>query len=155
MNNAYAGTVSPAMSMSPEDILHTFGVCVFGPIYLMQAAYPHMTRGGRIINIGSEASRLGNVPIYSAVKAAMDSLTFSLSKEVRQYFYLQIQEESRTCVVQFSENSLQGTSSLIRLRSAWPRWKGHHDQQRFARTCGNRCPCKGAKGDDRPRNRNG
>lgn len=43
-----------------------------------------MPRGGRVINIGSEASRLGMAPIaiYGAAKAAQDALTYSMAMEV-------------------------------------------------------------------------
>lgn len=43
-----------------------------------------MPRGGRVINIGSVASKLGMAPtaIYAAAKAAQDSLTYSLAMEL-------------------------------------------------------------------------
>lgn len=61
-----------------------FGVNVYGTIFLVQAAVPHMPRGGRIINISSVASKLGLdfLPIYGASKAAIDSLSYSWAKEV-------------------------------------------------------------------------
>ena len=64
--------------------MKTFQVAVAGPILLIQAAYSHIPRGGRIINIGSVASKLGFVqmPIYASAKAAMDQLTFTLAREV-------------------------------------------------------------------------
>lgn len=59
---------------------------VFGTIYVTQAVVDlgKMPRGGRIINIGSIASKQGiaSVPIYCAAKAAQDSLTESLAGEV-------------------------------------------------------------------------
>ncbi|KAJ8103358.1 hypothetical protein POJ06DRAFT_247381 [Lipomyces tetrasporus] len=67
-----------------EDIMKTFQVAVVGPVLLLQAAYPHIPRGGRIVNIGTVASKLGFVqmPIYAAAKAAMDQLTFTLAREI-------------------------------------------------------------------------
>ncbi|KAK9319418.1 hypothetical protein V1517DRAFT_332648 [Lipomyces orientalis] len=71
-----------------KDIMKTFQVAVVGPVLLLQAAYPHIPRGGprggRIVNIGSVASKLGFVqmPIYAAAKAAMDQLTFTLAREI-------------------------------------------------------------------------
>lgn len=43
-----------------------------------------MPQYSRVINIGTVASRLGfgPMPIYGAVKAAMDQLTWSLAREV-------------------------------------------------------------------------
>jgi len=59
-------------------------VNVFGKIKLIKAVIPHMPHGGRIINIGSIATKLGLAgnPIYGASKAALDALTFSISQEV-------------------------------------------------------------------------
>lgn len=50
----------------------------------MQEAVKHMPPRSRVINIGSVASKLGisGSPVYSASKAAMDALTFSMAMEV-------------------------------------------------------------------------
>ena len=84
MNNAGAGCVASTLETTKEDIDLTFGVNVYGTIFLVQAAVPHMPRGGRIINISSVASKLGLdfLPIYGASKAAIDSLSYSWAKEV-------------------------------------------------------------------------
>lgn len=65
-------------------MLTAFGVNVYGTIFLVQAAVPHMPRGGRIINISSVASKLGLdfLSIYGASKAALDSLSYAWAKEV-------------------------------------------------------------------------
>ncbi|KAH8683705.1 hypothetical protein BGZ61DRAFT_425013 [Ilyonectria robusta] len=72
------------LTSKPEDIMRSFEVAVVGPILLLQAAYPYIPQGGRIINIGSVSSKLGFVqmPIYATAKAAMDQLTFTLAREV-------------------------------------------------------------------------
>ena len=51
---------------------------------MMQSAAPYMPRDGRIINIGSVASKLGasDLPLYSAAKAAVDQLTYAVATEV-------------------------------------------------------------------------
>jgi NAD(P)-dependent dehydrogenase (short-subunit alcohol dehydrogenase family) len=84
VNNAGAGCVGPTLETTKEGIDLTFGVNVYGTIFLVQAAVPHMPRGGRIINISSVASKLGLdfLPIYGASKAAIDSLSYSWAKEV-------------------------------------------------------------------------
>jgi NAD(P)-dependent dehydrogenase (short-subunit alcohol dehydrogenase family) len=73
------------MQATKGSIEKTFAVNVFGPLFLMQAAVPVMPRGGRIINIGSIASKMGvsAIPIYSAAKAAMDMLMYASAMEVR------------------------------------------------------------------------
>ncbi|KAL7930696.1 hypothetical protein V8C35DRAFT_324161 [Trichoderma chlorosporum] len=84
VNNAAIATYQPTPQTPPEDIFKVFGVNVVGPILLMQAAYPHIPYGGRIINIGTVSSKMGShqLPIYAAAKAAMDELTFTLSREI-------------------------------------------------------------------------
>jgi NAD(P)-dependent dehydrogenase (short-subunit alcohol dehydrogenase family) len=84
VNNAAVGSLGPVLDQTPESIQQTFAVNFLGPIYLMQAAVPHMPPHSRIINIGSVASKLGFsvTPIYSVAKAAMDALTFSMAMEV-------------------------------------------------------------------------
>ncbi|TFB03077.1 Versicolorin reductase [Trichoderma ghanense] len=84
VNNATAVTAGPVLSSSAEAITKAFQVSVIGPILLLQEAYPHMPRYSRIINIGTVASRLGfgALPIYAAVKAAMDQLTWTLAREI-------------------------------------------------------------------------
>ncbi|KAJ4187372.1 hypothetical protein NW767_012285 [Fusarium falciforme] len=83
VNNAGWGTASSSLDMTAEDIARTFDVNVKGPIFVAQAAVPHMPPGGRVINITSTASKLGqaDIPIYGASKAALDSLTWSWAKE--------------------------------------------------------------------------
>lgn len=60
---------------------------MFGAIYMVQATIPHIRPGGRIINISSISQKVGMiaVPIYSATKAALDSLAFTWAGEVRVF----------------------------------------------------------------------
>ena len=86
VNNAADGTTQPLLAATPEHIESSFGVNVYGPIYLTQAAVTigKMPRGGRILNIGSVVSKMGMTvaAIYAAAKAAQDSLTASWAGEV-------------------------------------------------------------------------
>jgi NAD(P)-dependent dehydrogenase (short-subunit alcohol dehydrogenase family) len=84
VNNAGAGFIGSTLEATKEGIDLIFGVNVYGTIFLVQAAVPHMPRGGRIINISSVASKLGLdfLPIYGASKAALDSLSYAWAKEV-------------------------------------------------------------------------
>lgn len=60
------------------------GVGMGGIVWGIQAAVPHMTEGGSIINIGSMAGRLGSPAalLYSGVKAGVDGLTRAASIEL-------------------------------------------------------------------------
>ena len=73
------------MEVTAEQLEYEFAVNVFGVIYMTQAVVGvgQMPKGGRIINIGSIASKL-LVPslLYCAVKAAQDALTTLLAGEV-------------------------------------------------------------------------
>ncbi len=86
VNNAGDGNSSPLMEATPEQLEESFALNVYGSIYLTQAVVSigKMPRGGRIINIGTIASKLGlqGPGVYSAAKAAQDSLTASWAGEV-------------------------------------------------------------------------
>lgn len=62
---------------------------VRAPVFLVQAALPHMPRGGRIVNIASFATRGVNIgpgippmPLYIASKIALEGLTRNWAVEV-------------------------------------------------------------------------
>ncbi|OTB06274.1 hypothetical protein M426DRAFT_319015 [Hypoxylon sp. CI-4A] len=88
VNNAGVGPVQPLLTSTPKDIEYVFGTNVNGTIYVTQAATDlelgKMPKGGRIINIGSVASKLGpsSLPLYAASKAAQDLLTVTLAAEL-------------------------------------------------------------------------
>ncbi|KAM0517376.1 hypothetical protein ACHAPE_004907 [Trichoderma viride] len=81
VNNAGYGVPKNILEATPESLEAEFGINVFGPIYLTQAVIGigKMPKGGRIINVGSIASKLGPEvsAVYGAAKAAQDSLTAS------------------------------------------------------------------------------
>ena len=87
VNNSATARPGSPLDSTPEDVARVFEVNVYGPLFLMQAVVPHMPRGGRIVNVGSVASKLGmaGMGVYGVTKAAMDSLTFVLAKEVRGF----------------------------------------------------------------------
>ncbi|KAH8900828.1 NAD(P)-binding protein [Thozetella sp. PMI_491] len=84
VNNAAHARGADLLTADEDAVETTFRVGVFGPFYLIQAVVPVMPRGGRIINVGSVASKVGAwwAPFYSASKAAMDALSFTFSREL-------------------------------------------------------------------------
>ena len=87
VNNAAASNSTQALTeVAQEHLEHEFSVNVFGTIYMTQAVVGtgKMPKGGRIINIGSIASKLSSPgpSVYSAAKSAQDSLTASWAGEV-------------------------------------------------------------------------
>ncbi|KAF3915481.1 hypothetical protein ABW21_db0201687 [Orbilia brochopaga] len=84
INNAgWSHGMYRSVDATPEIVHKEFGINVFGPLYLTQQTVPHMPQGGRIINVGSIASKMGleTAGIYGAAKAAQDALTFSMAME--------------------------------------------------------------------------
>ncbi|KAK6371630.1 hypothetical protein LTS17_008882 [Exophiala oligosperma] len=57
-----------------------------GPIFLTQAALPHIPRGGKIVFLSSAAARLGvgGQSVYAATKAANEALVRVWAKELGQ-----------------------------------------------------------------------
>ncbi|MEK7951283.1 SDR family NAD(P)-dependent oxidoreductase [Luteolibacter soli] len=85
VNNAGIARYGNVEDISLEDIDALLNVNVKGVILASQAAIPHLTEGGRIINIGSvlgERVLFGGVTVYSATKSALRSLTAGLSREL-------------------------------------------------------------------------
>ena len=90
INNAGRGITRSVLDLTDEDVDEMIAVNVKSAIYGMQAAAPHFVeRGeGHLINI---SSFLGRVPIagirsvYSAAKAALNSLTANLRMDLRAH----------------------------------------------------------------------
>jgi NAD(P)-dependent dehydrogenase (short-subunit alcohol dehydrogenase family) len=83
VNNAGIAPMTPTVEVTPEEMSLVFRTNFQGPFLLVQNALPHMPRGGRIINISTCLSRMGlHSPVYTASKAALDSLTYTWASEV-------------------------------------------------------------------------
>ncbi|KAI0116908.1 putative short-chain dehydrogenase [Daldinia grandis] len=87
VNNAGYGLLQLLRETDFELCQRTFATNVYGPLFMTQAAVDQgrMPPGGRIINIGSIASKTHpqQLGLYAASKAAQDSLTTSWAGEVR------------------------------------------------------------------------
>lgn len=85
VNNAAAARNTPLLEVKQDQLEYEFAVNVFGVVYMTQAVVGvgRMPKDGRIINIGSIASKLLiPPPVYGATKAAMDALTTLWAGEV-------------------------------------------------------------------------
>jgi NAD(P)-dependent dehydrogenase (short-subunit alcohol dehydrogenase family) len=85
VNNAAAARPTPLTEVKAEQLEYEFAVNVFSVIYMTQAVVGvgQMPKGGRIVNIGSIASKiLVPPPVYSVTKAAQDALTTLWAAEV-------------------------------------------------------------------------
>jgi len=89
VNNAGFMIQGPIEGIANEDLLNQFETNLFGPIRLIQAVLPSMRKrkSGRIINISSIVSHF-SFPLlgtYPATKAALDSISESLQKELEDF----------------------------------------------------------------------
>lgn len=78
VNNAGWGEFLPLAGVTEKHVKAQFDLNVNGPIFTTQAAIARFPKeGGRVINVSSIAatSALAGAGIYSATKAALDSLT--------------------------------------------------------------------------------
>ena len=90
VNNAgISGPRSKLSDLDPAEMKHIFEVNLLGYFYCTKEAVKRMSsscsgQGGAIVNISSQAAKFGgsNLTAYAASKAAINSFTFALSKEV-------------------------------------------------------------------------
>ncbi len=84
VNNAGIGLSGRVAELRPEDLRYVFDVNLLGPLNCVQAALPHMGRGGRIINVSSVVGRraIPKVGGYCATKFALNALSDALRVEV-------------------------------------------------------------------------
>lgn len=85
VNNAGAAEPYSSISEVPSTAFDfVFQVNVRGPFLLVQAALPYMKSGGRIINVGSIAAKLGMTPllVYGASKGALTSMSTAMAEEL-------------------------------------------------------------------------
>ena len=84
VNNAGLGLSGRVAELRPEDLRYVFDVNLLGPLNCVQAALPHMERGGRIINVSSVVGKraIPKVGGYCATKFALNALSEALRVEV-------------------------------------------------------------------------
>lgn len=89
INNAGSSLMGPLEELSQDTIKKLFQINLFGHSIVMQGVLPgmRMQKKGLIINVTSFASRTP-VPfsaVYASAKAAMETLSFALNSETRQF----------------------------------------------------------------------
>ncbi|MFC4149734.1 SDR family oxidoreductase [Micromonospora mangrovi] len=86
VNNAgITSPIGPFTDLRPDDLRQVVDVNLIGYVLCAQQAARRMTHGGAIVNISSAAATLGSPGEYihyAAVKAATDTLTLGLAKEL-------------------------------------------------------------------------
>jgi len=84
VNNAGIYNYEPIEEISVATVHEQFNINVLGPLLTIREAVKLFgSKGGNIINISSAASNLAMATgsVYSATKAALDTITVALSKE--------------------------------------------------------------------------
>jgi 3-oxoacyl-[acyl-carrier protein] reductase len=85
VNNAGIYNFAPLGDINPEHFHKQFNLNVLGLILTTQEAVKHFPpEGGSVVNVGSIVGKLGlpGATVYSATKAAVDSVTRTLSAEL-------------------------------------------------------------------------
>ncbi|VFR88972.1 Enoyl-[acyl-carrier-protein] reductase [NADPH] [plant metagenome] len=85
VNNVGIARSGPLAGMSLSDIDAVLGVNARSAVLAAQAAIPHMTRGGRIVTIGSclaERVPYPGLTVYSMSKSALLAFTRGLAREL-------------------------------------------------------------------------
>ena len=86
VNNAGITRPAPLGEIVPEVAEQQFTTNLSGPLFLTQAALPHIGPGGVIINVTSNAPDRGwpGASVYGATKVAMDFLTKTWALELAE-----------------------------------------------------------------------
>ncbi|GAA0907927.1 SDR family oxidoreductase [Virgisporangium aurantiacum] len=85
VNNAGVGILKPFTDAGVDEFDRTMAVNVRAAFVAAQAAVPHMSAGGRIVNIGSNVADRTVFPgfsMYATSKAALVGLTKALGREL-------------------------------------------------------------------------
>ena len=89
INNAGFAYYSPVTKINYKNLKKTFEINFFAPLMIIKAIIPEMKKKnyGRIINIssGGSVNCVKNYLAYSASKAALNTLTKTAAKELKNY----------------------------------------------------------------------
>lgn len=89
VNNAGADTIKPFLETEEDEWWRTLDVNLVGAMRCLKAVLPLMRDAsyGRVVNIGSDAGRVGTSGqvVYSAAKAGILGLTRAIAREVVGY----------------------------------------------------------------------
>ncbi|MCG6498819.1 SDR family oxidoreductase [Kitasatospora sp. A2-31] len=84
VNNAGIISGNPIAAVTPEEFDRVWTINVSTPFFVVQRALPLLNDGGRIVNMGSTASRfaVSTQIAYTVSKAALESMAPSLANEL-------------------------------------------------------------------------
>ena len=88
VNNAGSGRFGPLEHLDDDHVRDQFQVLVFGPLQMIRLLLPDLCEArGKIINVSSLAAQypIPYMGPYSAAKAALSTLSWTLQMELRQH----------------------------------------------------------------------
>jgi NAD(P)-dependent dehydrogenase (short-subunit alcohol dehydrogenase family) len=85
-NAAYQQEQKSILDITEEQLDGTFRTNIYGYIYMVQAALPHLKEGASILNTGSVTAMKGNPGLldYSATKGAIHTFTRALAQSLAE-----------------------------------------------------------------------
>ena len=85
-NAAYQQEQKSILDITEEQLEGTFRTNIFGYIFIVQAALPHLKVGASILNTGSVTAMKGNAGLidYSATKGAIHTFTRALAQSLAE-----------------------------------------------------------------------
>ncbi len=89
VNNAGWDRMQPFLESDEETWDRIIGINFKGTLYVLKAALPHMVQrgGGRVINIASDAGRVGssNEAVYAGTKGAIIAFSKTIAREISRH----------------------------------------------------------------------
>ena len=89
VNNAGWDRMQPFLESEEDTWDKIIGINFKGTLYVLKAALPHMVQrgGGRVINIASDAGRVGssNEAVYAGTKGAIIAFSKTIAREISRH----------------------------------------------------------------------
>jgi short-subunit dehydrogenase len=113
INNAGQGMSGPAESIDIDKYKHIMNLNVYGPLYAMQLAIPHMREagGGMILNISSRVSKnyYPNLSAYASTKYALNAISLTARAELEKDHIIVSVFHPKMTATSFGKNSVGAT----------------------------------------------
>ena len=110
INNAGQGMSSPAELIDIDKYKHIMNLNVYGPLYAMQLAIPHMRAagGGMILNISSRVSKnyYPNLSAYASTKYALNAISLTARTELEKDHIVVSVFHPKMTATSFGKNSV-------------------------------------------------
>ena len=110
INNAGQGMYGAAESIDIDKYKHIMNLNVYGPLYAMQLAIPHMREqgGGMILNISSRVSKnyYPNLSAYASTKYALNAISLTARDELKKDNIIVSVFHPKMTATSFGKNSM-------------------------------------------------